>query len=361
LRPVITTVIPTYQRPKLLRRAILSALHQTYPHVRVCVYDNASGDETEEVVRQFPGAEGRIAYRCHASNLGPVNNLIHGIRDVETPFFSILSDDDLLAPGFYETVMGAFEASPKAMFAAMDSVRIDERGNLLSGPTWPLDGEKIRYCPKGEAFVQVVNGSVPAPWIGTVFRKEVRDQMGLPNPEAGPNINDNYILRAAARFPFAACRGIGCMVVENTASTGFAMGALNAEWPRWWMATIEDIENDQEVPAAVRAVARKMLRPDFRRIAFRQVIHGLGRFGPRDEAYARQAARGAAECGNRLTSAGLRSLVWSYAHVLPARWILDALVERRKSRTRRYRLDLQREYRCAVECAKRLNGTGQAD
>lgn len=44
--PIITAVIPTYRRPRLLRRAIKSVLAQTYPHFQVCVYDNASGDET---------------------------------------------------------------------------------------------------------------------------------------------------------------------------------------------------------------------------------------------------------------------------------------------------------------------------
>ena len=37
----ITTVIPTYRRPQLLRRAVASALTQTYPQVRVSIHDNA--------------------------------------------------------------------------------------------------------------------------------------------------------------------------------------------------------------------------------------------------------------------------------------------------------------------------------
>jgi glycosyltransferase involved in cell wall biosynthesis len=52
-KPLITTIIPTYRRPKLLRRAIKSVLNQTYLHFQVCVYDNASGDETAEVVSEL--------------------------------------------------------------------------------------------------------------------------------------------------------------------------------------------------------------------------------------------------------------------------------------------------------------------
>jgi glycosyltransferase involved in cell wall biosynthesis len=51
--PSVTTIIATYHRPKLLRRAIKSVLAQTYPHFQVFVYHNASGDETATVMRKL--------------------------------------------------------------------------------------------------------------------------------------------------------------------------------------------------------------------------------------------------------------------------------------------------------------------
>ena len=50
---MITVVIPTYNRSKLLRRAIKSVLNQTYKHRCVLVMDNNSSDDTEEIVNQF--------------------------------------------------------------------------------------------------------------------------------------------------------------------------------------------------------------------------------------------------------------------------------------------------------------------
>jgi len=73
-KPLITTIIPTYQRPKLLRRAIKSVLNQIYPHFQVCVYDNASGDETEAVVREFTAKEPRIRYFRQGKNRGEAFN-----------------------------------------------------------------------------------------------------------------------------------------------------------------------------------------------------------------------------------------------------------------------------------------------
>ena len=73
-KPLITTIIPTYQRPKLLRRAIKSVLNQTYPHFQVCVYDNASGDETEAIVQEFIAKDSRIQYFRQEKNWGGAFN-----------------------------------------------------------------------------------------------------------------------------------------------------------------------------------------------------------------------------------------------------------------------------------------------
>ena len=51
--PLITVVIPTFKRPKLLKRAIQSVLNQTYPHFKICVHDDASGDDTGKIVAEM--------------------------------------------------------------------------------------------------------------------------------------------------------------------------------------------------------------------------------------------------------------------------------------------------------------------
>ena len=86
MEPQITTVIPTYRRPKLLRRAIQSVLNQTYPHFLVCVYDNASGDETEEVVAEIAHRDSRVRYHRYPENIGLVRNFAYGAAQVVTPF-----------------------------------------------------------------------------------------------------------------------------------------------------------------------------------------------------------------------------------------------------------------------------------
>ena len=101
LNPKITTVITTYHRPELLRRAVDSVLSQTYPFFQVCVYDNGSDDATFDLMKEYEKKDSRVAYYRHPSNIGMMKNYQYGFSKVNTPYFSFLSDDDFFSPWFY--------------------------------------------------------------------------------------------------------------------------------------------------------------------------------------------------------------------------------------------------------------------
>lgn len=67
-KPTVSVIIPTYNRAPLLGRAVQSVLNQTYQDFEVIVVDDASLDNTEEVVRHF--ADPRIHYLRHEENRG---------------------------------------------------------------------------------------------------------------------------------------------------------------------------------------------------------------------------------------------------------------------------------------------------
>ncbi len=51
--PLVTVVIPTHNRAGLLRESLASVLSQTFARIEVIVSDNASSDETADVVASF--------------------------------------------------------------------------------------------------------------------------------------------------------------------------------------------------------------------------------------------------------------------------------------------------------------------
>lgn len=95
--PKFTIGIPTYNRPDTLRRSIESALDQTYPNVEVLVSDDASPDDTAEMVRSFGD---RVRYHRNPQNIRAWPNFSQLTELATGQYFSWLQDDDVLMPDF---------------------------------------------------------------------------------------------------------------------------------------------------------------------------------------------------------------------------------------------------------------------
>jgi glycosyltransferase involved in cell wall biosynthesis len=200
--PLITTVIPTFRRPALLRRAIWSVANQDLECVRICVYDNASGDETRSVVERLAAGDPRIEYWCHEKNLGPVPNFNFGLSRVATPYFSVLSDDDMLMPGFYSMALKSLENNPDAGFYAGRAIVYNADQDVVhySEAAWP-EGSEGRHEYSLPSVLKMI--AKPYTWTGIAWRREVIDAVGLLDAFGS---DDNYVVRAAIHYPFILTR-----------------------------------------------------------------------------------------------------------------------------------------------------------
>ena len=99
----VTVGIPTFNRADLLRETIESVLGQTYRNFRVIVSDNASTDETQEVVASVSDA--RLEYVRADKNIGMIGNFNRLIKLTDTEFLMLLPDDDCLHPDYLRSVV----------------------------------------------------------------------------------------------------------------------------------------------------------------------------------------------------------------------------------------------------------------
>lgn len=211
--PCITTVIPTYRRPTLLRRAIESALSQSYPNVRVLVCDNASGDETAAVVEELSRRDPRITYHAQSENLGPVANFQYGMAAVETEYFSFLCDDDFLLPDFYRTAVESFSKHPSARFFCGQCVIYDPRdGSHRLHPN--------RYWSEGLHEARTSTRLMLEHyflWTSCVFASGVRQAIGAFQPI--PIADILFMGKAAALFSFVVSPRACAVFVESDGNT----------------------------------------------------------------------------------------------------------------------------------------------
>lgn len=173
--PLITIIIPTYKRPKLLKRALASALNQTHPSFQVHVYDNASGDETRVVVEEFMKKDSRVNYYCHYENIGMIGNYEFAMSEVKTPYFSLLSDDDVIFPWFLEEAMKGFQNFPDIAFSAASTIIMNEKGKVIRVPVdlWSREG----YFSSIDGLAEMIS-KYPVP-TSILFRREIIEEISI--------------------------------------------------------------------------------------------------------------------------------------------------------------------------------------
>lgn len=109
--PLVTIAIPTFNRASLLQDSVKAALSQTYQHFEVVVSDNASTDDTAEVLRGFNDARLRVVRQ--SNNIGLMPNWNACLAEAKGEFIVFCSDDDLLAPWILEKCVAVAVQDPK--------------------------------------------------------------------------------------------------------------------------------------------------------------------------------------------------------------------------------------------------------
>lgn len=289
--PVLTVIVPTYRRPELLRRALRSITAQACNGFQlvVRVYDNASGDDTEEVVRAAGAGGVTVDYVRRPQNIGAVRNFSGAIKDTRSDFFAIISDDDVLLPGALTENMAGLLAHPDA---------VAWNGKVLSGSESRLTG--IRPAPQwpvgvtdGLRALCLISRNIRPETTGMVFRTATVD--------AGFCVDDNTFMAQDLLWLASAARqgAIGfspqptaiLYVHEQSLSSGGgaaqAVGVLFPSIPR----LCEMIEGWQ-LPAAARARVIGQFQQGYGRHGLLLVLYRAALAGDADGIGAVQQAAG---------------------------------------------------------------------
>lgn len=91
--PLVSVIIPTHNRANLIGRAINSVLVQTYRNFEIIIIDDASNDNTEEIVKEFL-KNNNIIYLRHNCTKGGGAARNTGIRASNGELIALLDDDD---------------------------------------------------------------------------------------------------------------------------------------------------------------------------------------------------------------------------------------------------------------------------
>jgi len=122
--PLVSVVIPTYNRADYIAETIESVLGQTYENIEIIVIDDGSTDSTRELVERFTP---RVRYVWQEnSERGASRN--HGLRLAGGEFIAFLDSDDLWLPDKAAEGVDFLTAHPAVGLIGTDAMQIDGEG-----------------------------------------------------------------------------------------------------------------------------------------------------------------------------------------------------------------------------------------
>jgi len=108
-KPLVSIIIPTYNRAEFLPRAVQSALDQTYTNIEIIIVDDCSPDNTKEVVKAYQKKDKRIQYLCNKKNSWACFSRNQWIHKAKWEYIQFLDDDDEISLNKLEKQLNKFE------------------------------------------------------------------------------------------------------------------------------------------------------------------------------------------------------------------------------------------------------------
>lgn len=172
MKPKLSICIPTYNRAKTLREALDSILPQVSenPDIEIIISDNASTDDTIELVREYQHQYPIIRYSRNSDNLGFDGNIIACVELAHGQYISFVSDDDIVPSGTYYRLQKEISThSPSIIYVNHHPFLNDNIENKM--PSFHPHHDLV-FADGREFFKFCGLGFISALTIRTVFARE---------------------------------------------------------------------------------------------------------------------------------------------------------------------------------------------
>ncbi|OTY39875.1 hypothetical protein BK742_21000 [Bacillus thuringiensis serovar pingluonsis] len=174
--PLVSILIPTYNRPAYFKQALFSAVLQTYPNIEIVICDDSTNNDSKNIAlryaKKFPG---KIKYYKNNRNIGGRLNFQIAFQQATGEYINYLMDDDLFHPQKIERMIKYFLEDATNTIKLVTSYRqpIDEKGKEIPD----FDFTKKRF--EKDTVVNGITASnsiiLDGNWIGepttVLFRK----------------------------------------------------------------------------------------------------------------------------------------------------------------------------------------------
>lgn len=151
-RPTLSVVMCNRNHARFIRGALDAILGQSYPPLEVIVVDDASTDDSIELLRDFARREPKVQIVRNKANLGVVSAANRGFERAAGDYVYSGGADDRVLPGFFEATMRLLASYPGAGLCCTDPAYFDDgvgvlraaRLRLADRPAYLADEELVK-------------------------------------------------------------------------------------------------------------------------------------------------------------------------------------------------------------------------
>jgi glycosyltransferase involved in cell wall biosynthesis len=191
--PKVSVIIPTFNRAEFLRPAITSVLNQTFQDFEVIVVDDASKDDTREIVDRFH--DSRIKYLYRETNGGEASARNAGILNSNGQYIAFLDDDDEWLPEKLSLQVDLLEHStPRTGLVYTGYSVIDKISNKTLSQRIPIR--------KGEVYSYLMRENIIGAPSTVLLRRECIEQVGLFDENIAYGLDYDFWIRISKCFHF---------------------------------------------------------------------------------------------------------------------------------------------------------------
>lgn len=181
--PLVSILIPTYNRPEYLDIALDSAVNQTYPNIEIIIGDNSDNRITEEMLKKkYLCKYEKIKYINNNGNIGGLENINKLFNNINGEYCNLLMDDDVFSYDKIEKMMSVFFEDSSVSIVTSYRKLIDNHGRFLKDRTFNKkiynDDVVIRGTEVGNLLLTNMTNFIGEPSAVLIKNKYLKDENG---------------------------------------------------------------------------------------------------------------------------------------------------------------------------------------
>lgn len=143
--PLVSILIPTYNRPDYFELALQSALKQTYQNIEIIIADGSTDMKTEEGIKAYL-ADKRIRY-FHKADKNYEERIRMLMEMAKGDFVNYLLDDDIFHCEKIERMAGLMQLYPEVNLITSYRKVIDKNGDIMEDTfaTQPISQQDLLF------------------------------------------------------------------------------------------------------------------------------------------------------------------------------------------------------------------------